>query len=506
MATEVELKLVTSKAGLRKALALPWLKRMAGDSIKRQQLVSTYFDTRDFALRDRGVSLRVRRIGQQRLQTIKASSAVPMARAEWEAEIDRDRPEPELVRHTDIAPIFTDAIARHLKPMFETRIGRTTMGLQIGRSDIELALDEGRVAAVDNSIDIAEIEIELKQGDHRDVAVLARKLAREIPLTFAARAKAEWGYALVEDRVCAATSGDAAVLAPSTTTADAFVIIGFHCLRQIAGNEIAVRQGDGEGIHRMRVGLRRLRAALSLFKDVLHGKATGAIKSELKWLTEQLGPGRDADVFVSKIVAPYLDRHPKVSEFEALAHDLERARSAGFAKARAAIESGRFRRLLLDCALWLIDGDWRNDTDDLRRALRERPAGVFAHEELERRRRKIVKSVRKLERLDPMRRHKLRIAVKKLRYGRDFFESLNPDGRRSKRRRKVDRTLKALQNTLGSLNDMRVHMSWAHDFARANVAARKAFAIGYLTGREEADAGDVLAEAFAAGRQLKKMA
>jgi triphosphatase len=506
MATEVELKLATSKAGLRKALALPWLKKMARDSIKRQQLVSTYFDTPDLALRDRGVSLRVRRIGGQRLQTVKANSAVPMARAEWEAEIDRDRPEPELIRHTEIAPIFTDAIAQHLKPMFETRIERTAMSLQIGRSDIELALDEGRVGAVDNSVDIAEIELELKLGERRDVAALARKLAREIPLTFAARAKAEWGYALVEDSVSAPTSGAAVTLARSATTADAFVIIGFCCLREVAGNELAVRQGDGEGIHRMRVGLRRLRAALSLFKDLLYGKETAGIKSELKWLTEQLGPGRDADVFVSKTIAPYLDRHPNRSEFEALARDLENARSVGFAKARAAVESDRFRRLLLDCALWFIDGEWRNHSDDLRRALQERPARVFAEEQLGRRTHKIIKRVRRLGRLSATRRHKLRIAVKKLRYAREFFASLDPDDRGCKMRREVDRALKALQNALGSLNDMRVHMSWAHDFARANAASRKAFAIGHLTGREEASSGNVLAEALAAGKHLKKVA
>ncbi len=506
MATEVELKLATSKAGLRKALALPWLRKMAGESVKRQQLVSIYFDTRNLALRDRGVSLRVRRTGRQRLQTVKASSAVPMARSEWEAEIDRDRPELELIRHTDVAPIFTEAVARHLKPVFETRIERTAMSLQIGRSDIELALDKGDVAVGDDSVDIAEIEIELKQGEGRDVAVLAQKLAREIPLTFAARAKAEWGYALVEDGVSAATRGGAVALEPSMTTADAFVIIGFHCLRQVAGNELAVRQGDAEGIHQMRVGLRRLRAALSLFGDLLYGKQTRGIKSELKWLTGQLGPGRDNDVFVRKTVAPYLDRHPNGSEFAVLAHDLEKARIDAFAKARAAVESGRFRRLLLDCALWLIDGDWKNDTDDLRRALRERPARMFADEEVGRRTRKIIKRARKLERLDAMQRHKLRIAVKKLRYAREFFASLNPGGRRTKARHKADRALKALQNALGSLNDMRVHMDLAHDFAHASAASRKAFAIGYFTGREAASAGELLVDALAAGKSLKKAA
>ena len=48
-------------------------------------------------------------------------------------------------------------------------------------------------------------------------------------------------------------------------TADAFRIIGRSILRHIAGNETAVRRSDSEGVHQMRVGLRRLRAAISLF-------------------------------------------------------------------------------------------------------------------------------------------------------------------------------------------------------------------------------------------------
>ncbi|MBV9561034.1 MAG: CHAD domain-containing protein [Bradyrhizobium sp.] len=506
MGTEIELKLVTSKAGLRKVLTLPWLKRMAGDGIRTQGLVSVYFDTRDLALRDHGVSLRVRRIGEHRLQTIKALSTVPMARGEWEAQIEGDRPKLKLARRTALAPILTDDIARRLKPVFETRVERTLMPLQVGRSEIELAVDEGRVAAADSSVDIAEIEIELKRGAPADIARLARRLAHEIPVALGVRAKAGWGAALLEGTVDAPMRADAIVLAPSATVADAFVVIGFSCLRQIAANERAVRRHDPEGVHQMRVGLRRLRAALSLFRDMLRGDETDRLKGELKWLTGELGPARDTDVLISKTVAPCLERQPESGEFEMLARDLEAERTAGFARAGRALENGRFGRLVLDCALWLIDGAWRNDDDDLRRAQRERPADSFAQEELARRRRKIIKRVRKVERLDAMRRHKLRIAVKKLRYAREFFASLDRGRPGRKRRRRADRALKGLQSALGTLNDMRAHRYVARDFARANAASRKAFAIGYLTGREEAREAGLLGEACSAGKLLKKAA
>ena len=506
MGTEVELKLATSKAGLRKALVLPWLKKMAGDGVKRQHLVSVYFDTSDHVLRNHGASLRVRRQGEQRLQTIKMNSAPALARGEWEAQIDGNEPKLELVRQTALAPILTDKVAQRLRPVFETRVERTLMPLQIDRSEVELAIDEGCIATADESVDLAEIEIELKQGERRDIARLARRLVHEIPATLGVRAKAEWGYALLDGTINDPALAQTIALASFTTVADAFADIGFSCLRQVAANELAVRQGHPEGIHQIRVGLRRLRAALSLFKDMLQGRETDRLKSELKWLTEQFGPARDADVLLSQTVAPYVERHPDRREFEVFARDLERQRSAGFAKALAAVESDRFRRLLPDCALWLIDGEWRNNGDDLKRALRERPARRFAQEELARRTRKIIKGARKLERLDPMGRHKLRIAVKKVRYGRKFFEALNPGGLRRKARRKTDRALKGLQSALGALNDMQVHLQLAQDLAGANAASRKAFAIGHLTGREEAGADDLLCKARGAGKLLKKMA
>ena len=65
---------------------------------------------------------------------------------------------------------------------------------------------------------------------------------------------------------------------------------------------------------------------------------------------------------------------------------------------------------------------------------------------------------------------------------------------------------KKLQSGLGNLNDMRVHLQQAHDFARSSPAAQKAFAIGCLIGREEGTANDVLAEVVAAGKRLRKAA
>ena len=499
MGTEVELKLATSRNALRKAMALPWLRKMAGDTVMHQHLTSVYFDTPKLALRDHGVSLRVRRAGDHRLQTIKATSGTLVTRDEWEQSIEGDQPKLELARKTALAPLLNGKIKDQLQPVFETDVDRVVMLLRVSTSDIELALDTGRINTADDHADISEIEIELKHGERHHAATLARRLARSVPITYEPRAKSERGYAVVESSLDGPVFARSISIQPSATAEDAFVVIGFECLRHLAANDAAVRRSDPEGIHQMRVGLRRLRAAFSLFKELLRGSDFSKLKDGLVWLTEQLGPARDYEVLVSKTLGPLRSNHHDEEEFAALEKDLDNHRTAALAAAKIAVESETFRRLLLDTALWLFDGDWRNKADALETSLRKRQIGPFAKQEFTRRMRKIAKRARKLRTMDPRRRHKLRIAVKKMRYAREFFESLRPDGGG----RQTDRALKDLQSALGSLNDMTVHSRLGRGLARINSATRKAYAVGYLIGQEDAQSEEIVFEAIQAGKRLR---
>jgi triphosphatase len=497
--TEIELKLNVSPSALRKAMKLSWLKKMAGKPVKHRDLTTVYFDTRKFALRDHGVSLRVRRVGDERLQTIKATSGALVTRDEWEQNIEGDRPRLELAAGTALAPLLSHHLEDQLQPVFETDVERATMLLHVGKSEIEIAFDSGRINTTDAHADISEIEIELKHGERRDLARLARRLARSVPVTYAPRAKAERGYALLEGASEAAVFAKPVSIPPSATTEDAFVVIGFECLRHFATNAGAVRRGDPEGIHQMRVGLRRLRAALSLFKEMLQGAEIRKLKDELVWLTEQLGPARDHDVFLSKTLVPFASNRRNEKGFAKLEADFASRRKVGLAAARDAVESSRFRKLVLDAALWLFDGEWRNSADALNASFRKIPIARFARRELSRRTRKIAKRVRKLGAMGARRRHKLRIAVKKARYAREFCQSLGPHGGR-----KIDRALKDLQNALGGLNDITVHSRLAHDLARINPATQRAYAIGYLAGQEDVRSKPIVAEAIKAGKKLRR--
>lgn len=138
MGTEIELKLATSKNGLHRAMMLSWLKKQASESGRKQALTSVYFDTDDFALREHGVSLRVRKVDGHRLQTINANSSALITRDEWETAIDRDQPNLEFARDTALAPLLTAELTERLSPVFETQVERVVIPLHFGNSDIEL--------------------------------------------------------------------------------------------------------------------------------------------------------------------------------------------------------------------------------------------------------------------------------------------------------------------------------------------------------------------------------
>ena len=509
MNTETELKLTIQPGDLRKILRLGWLQSLASGPARRKKLVSIYFDTGKFALRDHRVTLRVRKIGSRRVQTIKAfpdSTGGVFCRNEWEAEISSDRPDFQFAKGTALAPLITRKLKRALKPVFETNIARTALPIHSGTSDIEVALDRGYIRTGRRHLPVNEIELELKKGKPEDLVRLAGKFARLLPVGYGARTKAERGYRLSAGERCEPVEAEDIVLSSRASVAEAFAVIGFSCLHHLAGNEEAVLRGVPEGVHQMRVGLRRLRAAISLFKEIVWGPETDRIKTELKWLTEQLAPARDFDVLVREGVIPLREAVPDQPEIALLKSDLEVRRDDGFARAKATVASARYREALLQTALWLSGGKWLRNSNALVAAKRDRPIRGFAANVLRRRTRKIVKKVARLESLDARRRHKLRIASKKLRYATEFFASLF-DGRKARAsRRSFLKSLKALQDALGKLNDIVVHRKLAREYAHPKTHGKrrsaKAYAMGVLTGQEQKLAKTCMAAAVKSGKRL----
>src|SRR6516165_3755737 len=90
---EVELKLELPAAALPQFRKLPLIRALEA-SAKRSSQVSVYFDSDKQKLRRHGLTLRVRRIGDRYIQTIKATrNSNILIRNEWESESADGRPD-----------------------------------------------------------------------------------------------------------------------------------------------------------------------------------------------------------------------------------------------------------------------------------------------------------------------------------------------------------------------------------------------------------------------------
>ncbi|MCA1455645.1 CHAD domain-containing protein [Bradyrhizobium sp. BRP22] len=501
MAVETELKFSVAARNL-KSLA-GW--RIPGGKMGERSdsdLVSTYFDTGKHKLRRHGLTLRVRQNGRTNIQTVKAANGAQLGRGEWEAEIKDDAPDLRGADGTPLEPLASRKLRRKLKPVFKTSVHRTTVPVRTRKSEIELAIDRGRIVAGHRASPIEEFELELKSGRLADLFRVARAIERRSGAELDLRSKSDRGYGLAQGREEQVVFAEPIELEAGMTASEAFRVIARATVRHFSGNADAVRNLDSEGVHQMRVGLRRLRAAISLFSKVLPRSRTGAVKRELKWLTGELAPAREIDVFIREQVEPItLDRELSRGG-KAIKDEFGEKRAHAFARAKRAVSSERFRRLLVDTLEWIeLKPSEANGQADV-------PIEKFAADVLRRRTRKTRKEGVQLDRLSPRARHKLRIRIKKIRYAVDFFEGLFPARRERKRLARLSRHLKNIQDALGALNDFVAHRKMALAAAlqapRENRRAR-ALAAGVMVGREDKSVRPLMKTALKEARRLQVM-
>lgn len=495
---ETEINLAIDPPELDWAItAIPWLNEMTDGSTTSQKLVSVYFDTAEFRLKQNGFALSVRSDGNKKVQRIKTATNIPFTRGEWQHEIKTDEPDLKLAKATAMKPLIRRKLQRALHPLFVTDILRETMLLRRDDTTIEMAIDRGEIKCGQKTVLVNELELELKSGDRGVIVGIARRLANEMKLKFGVRTKPERGYRLVSGY--APFHGEPLILDRNATIADTFKTIAMSCLRHFALNDDAIIHADADAIHQMRVGLRRLRAAMSIFKEIVSDAESTDVRANLKWLLNQLGHARDTDVMLKETIAPLLKKQ-KRQDLAVLRDDLQKQRSDAFEKAKQTVQSDQFRRLVLQVALWIDGGKWCRNEDSVQVARQQCLITEFAPEVLTKRNKKVVAQLGTLAELGPTQRHKLRIAIKKLRYTMEFFGSLYSDGK------VYGKTLKQLQDALGRLNDISVHTSFGDRVITTGdgIKGRQvSFAIGYVAGHEQSEIDGLMQKAIKAGDTLR---
>jgi inorganic triphosphatase YgiF len=510
---EIELKLTVAPADFAVLQTHPSFQELLGQPIKVEMLKAVYFDTKDFVLRDHSVTLRVRREDDQFVQTIKsavAESASLLERHEWKQTIPSARPDLEAAATTPPGAVFSREVCAALRPAFETKIERTLYRLAEGTKGIDIAWDQGEIVAGNRSTPVHEIELELKYGERAALFDLAQAIMAAVPAELAFASKAERGYQLIEGKIGRVVATDETSLPGTATTGLGFQAIARDCLHHLVANVPGMRARDPEALHQMRIALRRLRTAISLFSDVVADRQVSAIKTELKWLSNAMSPARDLDALLGEVMKPLRKQHPGHRGLASLHRSFNRRRLEEYRHAAEAVQSARFRMLLLNTLAWVEVGEWVTSTDEMAHQRRDLPLETFAAEQLGHRRKKIRKRGREMEKLDPVRRHKLRIQVKKTRYATEFFATLFQEKKSARRGTKLLGALKRLQTSLGGLNDVTTRKALCAEMllkpgrSSEGAAGRdRAFAAGLVTGDQEARSAELLADAKKAHGQVE---
>jgi CHAD domain-containing protein len=212
----------------------------------------------------------------------------------------------------------------------------------------------------------------------------------------------------------------------------AFQAVALAALAQIESNARGVLLSDEpEFLHQLRVGMRRLRAALRAFRSILVPKDARRVIRSLRKLSPRLGAARDWDVLVGRLEAQHGS--------PGLLRKAQARQATARRAARRALVSKRFASI-----------------GPRVRKLATTPSSAtlaqFGAASLARAHRKLVAQADRPDWTDAAARHAVRIRVKRLRYSCEFFAPAFP----AKRVSPYIAALKALQDILGALNDISV--------------------------------------------------
>lgn len=479
-------------------------------------LHALYFDTPERELARARIAIRLRKEGQNWVQTLKTPGANSISRVE----LNHPRPGPILdlsvYAGTDVESALSQ-IQGELAVRYETDVHRLQSYIEHPAGLIELAYDTGVLRAGNLELPICEVEFELVSGHADAIFGVARRWQQDHALILDARSKSERGDALAQlahtldhlhgkeqDQIDARAQAIAAFWAPTTahkvhltpkhSDSQALSLITEECLDQIIRNTTVLAEVDTAGVypaataehvHQLRVGIRRLRSAWRLFKTGLQ-LPQETTQQQLRQAFALLGQDRDQDVLRESITPQLLKAGmPTVT---LTSPTLSQNQSLGVATSR------EFQTCLLDILEWSLDIQAKAPSD--------RPAGDSAlpplpaiipltlpqaghdlRKPLSRRLRRwhsqLIKQGLHFAQLPVAERHELRKLAKRLRYGLHFAESLlAPNALRPYRKQ-----LALIQDLLGEFNDLAL----AHDIYQQHAVAypQAWFAVGWISARQQ---------------------
>jgi len=222
-------------------------------------------------------------------------------------------------------------------------------------------------------------------------------------------------------------------LSKNTPLDDSFRLVMGNVLDHIHANIAAAQQGDAEGIHQLRIGIRRARSALRLYQMVLPFNMYTRFDRRLRNYGRAFGEARDWDVLLTETMAEDWPAIPQIRARAAPAQCHLRQ------QVNALLKPDQHFSVLIQRM-----GSWADSVQ-----LVETPMRAMAPKMLTRLATKVRKRRKRARRDDLEALHRLRKSAKWLRYSVEFVGGLYG-------KRKVNRylsTVKQAMDQLGVVND-----------------------------------------------------
>ncbi len=450
---EIEIKFRTDAAGLARLLDAPLFK--TANDLQTETLKATYFDTPANALRKKGIILRIRKSGDAvpvlGMKAPGAASDGPFHRREVEVNSPSVKPNLALFGKTTekfLTRIMGDQpLAAKFKMEFKRQSGLVTSGSSV----IEIAVDQGHISCGKLRVRLAEVELELVSGNKADLFDLAMTLAKDFSLRLDFVSKAEKGFRALLQEKPAPFKAEPIKSKSMATLDDAVTAIISNTLAHFVANWACLRETDDpESIHQMRIALRRMRCGLSIFQRALPDAAFAALREDAARLASAFGPVRNADAFRTSMLQGPLASSDCPENRDAFRTIMEKRRAAAYTLARSEIDSLDATMFVLKAQSFLARRDLSKARADTEPEKSQAHMRKFSKAVLDGLRARVIKRGKVAADSDEA-RHKLRIALKNLRYGMVFFADLR--GSR-KRRQSYKKKMSALQDLLGVRNDI----------------------------------------------------
>ncbi len=380
-----------------------------------------------------------------------------------------------------VPPVLAEAVAPELlgqdlpgplAPASAFRGRLRTIPLDFGGIPGELSILTGELRGVAQDRPACRIRL---AGPAASVAQVAHALAETLAVCPPRASLAAEALALARGQDVPPRHLGGPSLAPGISTGEAFTGVAAHLADVILHwGRLVPHATSPEPVHQMRVGVRRLRSGLAVFRRAAENEAGEPVALDrlagaLRDLARRLGVARDWDVFITETGAEVQTAFPAERRLDGLMAAAGRKRAAAYASLETYLASQDWTRLAMTLALLPTELTCLNSTTA------SEPARDYTARALGRRLKHVLRPGRDISHLPAPDLHNIRKQAKQLRYATEFFAPLFAD----KAVRKYLPKLAELQEALGAVNDLDVAASLTRQLEGG---ADRAFAAGVVQG------------------------